>query len=173
MSHFIVLAQVTDGMAAKCRHRTGSRQGSSRPRRPTGSLAVLSDPAAIPLFTRFLNHLAGSIRQRRSQPPRWRRLNPHAEPYSPGPPAQPRHRHPPGGGFEIGQLAYAILDATLIPIDRVADQWPYYSSKHKRHGVNMQVIADTAGRLVWASAAPLGSTHDLTARPAPTTSSPR
>jgi hypothetical protein len=36
----------------------------------------------------------------------------------------------------IRRLAYAILDGTLIPIDRVADQKPYYSGKHKRHGVN-------------------------------------
>jgi hypothetical protein len=34
----------------------------------------------------------------------------------------------------IRRLAYAILDGTLIPIDRVADQKPYYSGKHKRHG---------------------------------------
>ena len=46
----------------------------------------------------------------------------------------------------IRRLAYAILDGTLIPIDRVADQKPYYSGKHKRHGVNVQVIADAAGR---------------------------
>ena len=63
----------------------------------------------------------------------------------------------------IRQLAYAILDGTLIPIDRVADQKPYYSGKHKRHGVNVQVIADAAGRLVWASPALPGSAHDLTA----------
>ncbi|MFI1995321.1 transposase family protein [Actinoplanes sp. NPDC020271] len=63
----------------------------------------------------------------------------------------------------IRQLAYAILDGTLIPIDRVADQKPYYSGKHKRHGVNVQVIADALGRLVWASAALPGWTHDLTA----------
>ncbi|MDT5033307.1 MAG: hypothetical protein QOC94_3478 [Actinoplanes sp.] len=61
------------------------------------------------------------------------------------------------------RLAYAILDGTLIPIDRVADQQPYYSGKHKRHGVNVQVIADPAGRLVWASPALPGSTHDVTA----------
>ncbi|MFG3702870.1 transposase family protein, partial [Micromonospora sp. NPDC047620] len=63
----------------------------------------------------------------------------------------------------IRRLAYAILDGTLIPIDRVADQKPYYSGKHKRHGVNVQVIADAAGRLVWASPALPGSIHDLTA----------
>jgi hypothetical protein len=60
-------------------------------------------------------------------------------------------------------LAYAILDGTLIPIDRVAEQKPYYSGKHKRHGVNVQVIADAAGRLVWASPALPGAAHDLTA----------
>ena len=49
--------------------------------------------------------------------------------------------------IRIRLLAYAILDGTLIPIDRVADQRPYYSGKHKRHGVNVQVVADAAGRL--------------------------
>ena len=63
----------------------------------------------------------------------------------------------------IRRLAYAILDGTLIPIDRVRDQKPYYSGKHKRHGVNVQVIADPAGRLIWASGALPGATHDLTA----------
>ncbi|GIF01668.1 transposase family protein [Paractinoplanes rishiriensis] len=63
----------------------------------------------------------------------------------------------------IRLLAYAILDGTLIPIDRVADQKPYYSGKHRRHGMNVQVIADPAGRLIWASAALPGSIHDLTA----------
>jgi hypothetical protein len=60
-------------------------------------------------------------------------------------------------------LAYAILDGTLIPIDRVADQKPYYSGKHKRHGVNVQALADPAGRLVWASPALPSAVHDLTA----------
>jgi hypothetical protein len=62
----------------------------------------------------------------------------------------------------IRLLAYAILDGTLIPIDRVADQTPYYSGKHKRHGANLQVIADAAGRLAWTSAALPGAVHDLT-----------
>jgi hypothetical protein len=61
------------------------------------------------------------------------------------------------------RLAYAILDGTLVPTDRVADQKPYYSGKHKRHGVNVQVLADPAGRLVWASPALPGATHDLAA----------
>jgi DDE superfamily endonuclease len=156
---------------------------------------VLSYPAAIPLSTRSLNHLAGLIRAHRAQRrSRWRRLDP-------GPQALLALAHLRNGdtltrlacGFEVGVatawryireaidllaatahdldaamarialLAYAILDGTLIPIDRVADQKPYYSGKHHRHGVNVQVIADPAGRLVWASAALPGSSHDLTA----------
>jgi hypothetical protein len=63
----------------------------------------------------------------------------------------------------VAALAYAILDGTLIAIDRVAVDRPYYSGKHKRHGVNVQVLADAAGRLIWASPALPGATHDLTA----------
>ena len=57
----------------------------------------------------------------------------------------------------------AILDGTLIAIDRLADQKPYYSGKHKRHGVNVQVIADANGQLIRACAALPGSTHELAA----------
>nr|WP_202525230.1 transposase family protein [Streptomyces sp. SID4926] len=59
--------------------------------------------------------------------------------------------------------AYVVLDGTLLPIDRIAADTPYYSGKHKRHGMNVQVITDPFGRLLWASAALPGSTHDLTA----------
>jgi transposase len=62
-----------------------------------------------------------------------------------------------------GYLWYLILDGTLIRIDRVAEDRPYYSGKHKRHGVNVQVLADPRGRVLWASPALPGSTHDLTA----------
>jgi hypothetical protein len=41
--------------------------------------------------------------------------------------------------------AYVVLDGTLIPIDRVAADRPFYSGKHKRHGMNLQVIADPRG----------------------------
>lgn len=156
---------------------------------------MLSYPAAIPLSTRTLNHLASLIRRHRDQRrSRWRRLDP-------GRQALLALAHLRNGdtytrlawGFEIGvstawryvreavdllasaaddlaaamgrvrALAYAILDGTLIPIDRVADQKPYYSGKHRRHGVNVQVIADPAGRLIWASAALPGAAHDLSA----------
>ena len=38
---------------------------------------------------------------------------------------------------------------------------PYFSGKHKRHGVNVQVLADPAERLIWASAALPGARHDM------------
>lgn len=61
--------------------------------------------------------------------------------------------------------AYVIIDGTLLRIDRVgmasgADR-VYYSGKHKAHGVNVQVIADPAGRLIWISPALPGSCHDM------------
>ena len=61
--------------------------------------------------------------------------------------------------------AFVILDGTLLSIDRVGmasgfDRG-FYSGKHKRHGLNVQVIADPAGRLVWASPALPGTHHDL------------
>lgn len=65
----------------------------------------------------------------------------------------------------IRWLSYVILDGTLIAIDRIRGHKdrPHYSGKHKRHGVNVQVIADPHGRLVWLSPALPGATHDLTA----------
>jgi hypothetical protein len=61
--------------------------------------------------------------------------------------------------------AYAILDGTVTRSDRLggtADR-RYYAGKHRHHGVNIQIIADCAGRLIWLSPALPGCTHDLTA----------
>ncbi|MBB4796228.1 hypothetical protein BJY54_006932 [Streptomyces nodosus] len=49
--------------------------------------------------------------------------------------------------------AYVLLDGTLLPIDRIAADRPFYSGKHKKHGMNVQVIADPFGQLLWASPA--------------------
>jgi len=59
--------------------------------------------------------------------------------------------------------AYVILDGTLLPIDRIAADRPFYSGKHKKHGMNVQVIADLLGRLLWASPALAGAVHDVRA----------
>jgi Helix-turn-helix of DDE superfamily endonuclease len=37
--------------------------------------------------------------------------------------------------------AYVVADGTLIPVNRVAADRPFYSGKHQRHGMNLQVIA--------------------------------
>ncbi len=48
---------------------------------------------------------------------------------------------------EARRKAFLILDGTLLPIDRIAEDRPYYSGKHKRHGMNVHVIADPHGKL--------------------------
>ena len=72
--------------------------------------------------------------------------------------------------------AFVILDGTLLRIDRVGMAGDYnrgfYSGKHKCHGLNVQVIADPAGRLVWISPVLPGARHDR-APPASTASSTR
>jgi hypothetical protein len=56
--------------------------------------------------------------------------------------------------------AYVVVDGTLIPIDRVAADRPFYSGKHKRHGMNLQVMASPDGDILWVSGALPGSVHD-------------
>ena len=59
--------------------------------------------------------------------------------------------------------AFVIIDGTLIAIDRVAADRPFYSGKHKRHGMNLQVISAPDGEILWVSGPLPGSVHDLTA----------
>jgi DDE superfamily endonuclease len=59
--------------------------------------------------------------------------------------------------------AHVVIDGTLIPIDRVATDRPFYSGKHRRHGMNLQVIAAPDGKIVWVSGPLPGATHDLNA----------
>jgi DDE superfamily endonuclease/Helix-turn-helix of DDE superfamily endonuclease len=56
--------------------------------------------------------------------------------------------------------AYVVLDGTLIPVDRVAADRPFYSGKHKKHGMNLQVIASPDGDIAWVSGALPGAVHD-------------
>jgi hypothetical protein len=56
--------------------------------------------------------------------------------------------------------AYVVLDGTLIPVDRVAADRPFYSGKHRKHGMNLQVIASLGGDILWLSGALPGSVHD-------------
>ncbi len=51
----------------------------------------------------------------------------------------------------------------LILIDRVAAERPFYSGRHRRHGMNLQVIASPDRDIVWVSGPLPGAVHDLTA----------
>jgi DDE superfamily endonuclease/Helix-turn-helix of DDE superfamily endonuclease len=59
--------------------------------------------------------------------------------------------------------AFVVIDGTLISIDRVAADRPFYSGKHRKHGMNLQVIASPQGEILWVSGALPGAVHDLTA----------
>jgi hypothetical protein len=58
---------------------------------------------------------------------------------------------------------FVLLDGALAECDRVGDGRADHSRKHRRHGVNVQVVTDPGGRLLWLSPALPGRTHDLTA----------
>ncbi|MFI0107840.1 transposase family protein [Streptomyces parvus] len=63
----------------------------------------------------------------------------------------------------LGEGDHVIVDGTLIPIDRIGADEPYYSMKHRKHGMNVQVIARPDGTPLWFSRATPGRAHDLTA----------
>lgn len=58
---------------------------------------------------------------------------------------------------------YVLLDGTLAECGRVGDGRADYSAKHRRLGVNVQLVTDPDGRLLWISPSLPGRTHDLTA----------
>jgi hypothetical protein len=45
--------------------------------------------------------------------------------------------------------AYLVIDGTLFPIDQVAAARPFYSGKHRKHGMNLQVITSPGREIVW------------------------
>lgn len=58
---------------------------------------------------------------------------------------------------------FVILDGTLIRIRRNRIDQPYYSGKHRCHGMNLQAVTDEHGELLWISGAIRGSIHDTAA----------
>lgn len=66
-------------------------------------------------------------------------------------------------GARRAGLAYVVLDGTLIATDRLAADRLYYSGKHRRHEVNLQVIASATGELLWVSGPLPGRVHDTRA----------
>ncbi len=87
---------------------------------------------------------------------------PSAPPTPTSPPSCPRA---PGLLRVLPETApeYVLLDGTLAECDRVGDSRADFSQKHRRYCVNLQVVADPAGKLLWISPALPGRTHDLTA----------
>lgn len=62
----------------------------------------------------------------------------------------------------LGEGDHVIVDGALIPTDRIKADEPYYSMKHRKHGMNVQVAAAPDGTPLWFSRATPGRTHDLT-----------
>ncbi|MDF5753059.1 transposase family protein [Spongiactinospora sp. TRM90649] len=60
-------------------------------------------------------------------------------------------------------LHYLVLDGMLIHTDRVRADRPFFSGKHRVHGMNIQVIASPDGTIIWTSGSLPGRSHDLTA----------
>jgi hypothetical protein len=69
-------------------------------------------------------------------------------------------------------LAYVILDGTLIPIDRCAEQTlsvkgepidAWYAGKAHRHAGNLQALSAPGGLPLWIGEVEPGSVHDLSA----------
>ena len=56
-----------------------------------------------------------------------------------------------------------VLDGTLMPCWSWKAHPELWSGKHKRTGLNVQVLVTPAGRLVWVSDPCPGSTHDIAA----------
>jgi hypothetical protein len=58
---------------------------------------------------------------------------------------------------------FVLLDGTPAQCDRAGHGRADSSQKHRRHGVNVQVVTDPDGRLLWLPPALPGRAHDLTA----------
>jgi hypothetical protein len=98
--------------------------------------------AGLPAQRRNVRRAGGRIRMDTSTA--WRYVNEKAACWSPGPRncagPWPRPRR-------LGH-AYLVIDGTLIPIDRVAADRPFYSGKYRKHGMNLQVIVSPDGDLL-------------------------
>jgi DDE superfamily endonuclease len=134
---------------------------------------MLSYPAALRLSHLTLTCTAGVIRRHRRQiGSPWRKVNPDRQAllvlaYLPEIVALLAARSPKlhqvlAAAKKAGH-AYVVIDGTLIPIDRVAADRPFYSGKHRRHDMNLQVTASPDGEIVWVSGPLPGAAHDLSA----------
>ncbi|CAM3140527.1 transposase family protein [Actinomyces slackii] len=61
---------------------------------------------------------------------------------------------------QIPRRGAYIVDGTLLPCWSWKDRPDLFSGKHKRTGMNLQVLVSPTGQLVWASDPQDGSIHD-------------
>jgi len=67
--------------------------------------------------------------------------------------------------FQAFQTLFLILDATLCPIETPTgweNQRPFYSGKHKEHGVKYEIGVRRDGIICWHHGPRAGAVHDLT-----------
>jgi hypothetical protein len=65
--------------------------------------------------------------------------------------------------LEEAEPDWVLVDGLLARCDQVGDGRADYSAKHREHGVNVQVVTDPAGRVLWLSPALPGRANDLAA----------
>jgi hypothetical protein len=122
------------------------------------AIQLLFYRAALPLSSKTLSYAARIIRRYRALIGScWRKLNPGRQALLAA--RAPKLRKAVRDAVRAG-WAYVVLDGTLIPVDRVAADRPFYSGKHKKHGMNLQVIASPGGDILWVSGALPGAVHD-------------
>jgi hypothetical protein len=124
---------------------------------------VLGYPPGVGLSTSHLRHLARHLAARRVDIGcRWRRLSPHRQ-------ALLVLAHLRCGdtyaqlaaGFGVGILTvYRFISRSSTAGRRRSCR---SAAGHRKHGMNVQIITDPFGRLLWASPALPGAVHDLTA----------
>ncbi|MEU6931822.1 transposase family protein [Streptomyces sp. NPDC046374] len=56
---------------------------------------------------------------------------------------------------------FVLLDGTLAECDRVGDSRADYAAKHRWHGVNVQVVTDPAGEVLWKEWTDDGAVHEV------------
>ncbi|GLP68906.1 hypothetical protein TUSST3_55290 [Streptomyces sp. TUS-ST3] len=122
---------------------------------------MLVYPSSIDLSSRTLRFLTGRLTARRKDiGTRWRRLPASRQALLALAILAPSLTE---AMQTFQEKAFVILDGTLLPIDRIAADTPYYSGKHKGNGMYVQILTDPFGRLLWAWPALPESAHDLTA----------
>jgi hypothetical protein len=77
-----------------------------------------------------------------------------------------------GARVGLGEGAFVIVDGTVILPDKVAADDPHSSMQHRRHGMNVQLIARPDGTPLRFSRAPPGRTHDPTSPQPPAGGAP-